>query len=99
MQICALGIGCATVSWVERFRTPAWRPYRAAMFISLGLSGVVPVLHGLSTDGFHKLNEQMSVALVVAQGAMYIFGAVLYAVCISTPDEAEVCPPRGALTI
>lgn len=53
------------------------------MFISLGLSGVVPVIHGLSRDGFQKLNEQMSVALVATQGAMYIFGAVLYAVRIS----------------
>ena len=83
VQICLLGIGCATVSWVERFRKPAWRPYRAAMFISLGLSGVVPVIHGLATFGFQKLNEQMSVALVATQGAMYIFGAVLYAVCVN----------------
>ncbi|KAK8920188.1 uncharacterized protein G6M90_00g069570 [Metarhizium brunneum] len=77
--ICTLGIGCAVVSWVERFRTPKWRIYRASMFIGLGLSGVVPVVHGMSVYGYAGLEERMSISWVIAQGAMYIFGAVLYA--------------------
>ncbi|KAG6021333.1 hypothetical protein E4U41_002523 [Claviceps citrina] len=78
--ICALGAGCGIVSWVERFRTPKWRPYRAGMFIGLGLSGVVPVIHGLSIYGYAGLDDRMSISFVFAQGAMYIFGAVLYAI-------------------
>ncbi|EFY91687.1 hypothetical protein J3458_004915 [Metarhizium acridum] len=78
--ICTLGIGCAVVSWVERFRTPKWRVYRASMFVGLGLSGVVPVIHGMSVYGYAGLEERMSISWVIAQGAMYIFGAVLYAV-------------------
>ncbi|KAG6116896.1 hypothetical protein E4U14_008270 [Claviceps sp. LM454 group G7] len=77
--ICMLGAGCGVVSWVERFRTPKWRPYRASMFIGLGLSGVVPVIHGVTIYGYSGLEHRMSISLVIAQGAMYIIGAVLYA--------------------
>ncbi|RGP70871.1 pho36-regulatory role in lipid and phosphate metabolism [Fusarium longipes] len=78
--ICILGIGCALASWVERFRTPTWRPYRTMMFIGLGLSGVVPVIHGAFIYGFKGLEDRMSLSWVILHGAMYIFGAVLYAV-------------------
>ncbi|KJR86212.1 hemolysin-iii channel protein [Sporothrix schenckii 1099-18] len=45
--IVLLGLACLAVSWLEHFRTPAWRPYRALLFVALGMSGVVPILHGL----------------------------------------------------
>ncbi|KAB5539506.1 hemolysin-III related-domain-containing protein [Coniochaeta sp. 2T2.1] len=78
-SICLLGVGCMTVSWFDHFRTPEWRPYRALMFVGLGLSGVVPILHGLTMHGFHALNERMGLVWVMLEGAMYIFGAFLYA--------------------
>ncbi|KAM0247784.1 hypothetical protein ACHAP5_003792 [Fusarium lateritium] len=77
--ICILGTGCGLVSWIERFRTPTWRPYRTMMFIGLGVSGVVPVIHGTCIYGLQGLEERMSLSWVVLHGAMYIFGAVLYA--------------------
>jgi predicted membrane channel-forming protein YqfA (hemolysin III family) len=52
------------------------------MFIGLGLSGVVPVIHGAFIYGFQGLEDRMSLSWVVLHGAMYIFGAVLYAVCL-----------------
>ncbi|KAK3943284.1 hemolysin-III related-domain-containing protein [Diplogelasinospora grovesii] len=78
-MICLLGVGCLTVSWFEHFRTPAWRPYRALMFVGLGLSGVVPVLHGLTIYGYGTLNDRMGLSWVILQGGLYIFGAFLYA--------------------
>ncbi|KAM4067063.1 integral membrane protein [Hirsutella rhossiliensis] len=78
--ISLLGAGCAVVSWIETFRTPAWRPYRAAMFIGLGLSGVIPVVHAITVHGYQVVEDRMSISWVIAHGAMYIFGAVLYAV-------------------
>ncbi|KAH7131520.1 mPR-like GPCR protein [Dactylonectria estremocensis] len=77
--ICSLGVGCALVSWIERFRTPTWRPYRTMMFVALGLSGVVPIFHGSMIYGVQGLHERMSLGWVVLHGAMYIFGAFLYA--------------------
>ncbi|KAI1454359.1 HlyIII-domain-containing protein [Annulohypoxylon moriforme] len=73
--IFTLGFGCGLVSWVEQFRTPRWRPYRAAMFVGLGLSGVVPVCHGLSIYGYQSLDERMGLNWVLFQGFLYIFGA------------------------
>lgn len=64
-----------------KFRTPAWRPFRAFMFIAMGLSAVVPVLHGLQMYGFKQLENQIGLTWLVTQGVLYIFGAMLYAVC------------------
>ncbi|KAJ3453757.1 hypothetical protein MRS44_013902 [Fusarium solani] len=77
--ICLLGTGCAVVSWAEQFRTSKWRPYRAMMFIGLGLSGFIPVIHGITIYGYKGLENRMSVTRIIIHGAMYIFGAALYA--------------------
>ncbi|RSL69762.1 hypothetical protein CEP54_002200 [Fusarium duplospermum] len=77
--ICILGLGCAIVSWVERFRTPRWRPYRTMMFVGLGLSGVVPIIQGAFIYGIQGLEDRMSLSWTALHGAMYIFGAFLYA--------------------
>ncbi|KAI2471185.1 HlyIII-domain-containing protein [Annulohypoxylon bovei var. microspora] len=75
--IFLLGFGCGLVSWVERFRTPRWRPYRAAMFVGLGVSGVVPICHGASIYGYKSLDDRMGLNWVLFQGFLYIFGAFL----------------------
>lgn len=51
------------------------------MFVGLGLSGVIPVLHGVTIYGYSGLEDRMGISWVIFQGALYIFGAVLYAVC------------------
>jgi adiponectin receptor len=53
------------------------------MFVGLGLSGVVPILHALSFHGYRELDERMGLSWVILQGALYIFGAFLYAVSTS----------------
>jgi len=73
------------VSWVERFRTPDWRAYRTAIFVGLGVSGVVPICHVLSKYGYQQLDAQMGLSWVLLQGFLYIAGAGLYAV--RTPDR------------
>ncbi|KAI5458687.1 hemolysin-III related-domain-containing protein, partial [Mariannaea sp. PMI_226] len=78
--IFLLGTGCATISWVEQFRTPKWRLYRAMIFMGLGLSGFIPIIHGVTIYGFKGLEDRMSVTWIIIHGAIYIFGAVLYAV-------------------
>ena len=50
------------------------------MFIGLGLSGLVPVIHGITIYGYKGFEGRMSFAWTITQGALYIFGAVLYAV-------------------
>ena len=50
------------------------------MFIALGVSGVIPIIHGVSIYGLQGLEDRMSLSWVVLHGVMYIVGAVLYAV-------------------
>ncbi|CAK7270350.1 hypothetical protein SEPCBS119000_004043 [Sporothrix epigloea] len=85
--IVLLGLACLAVSWLEHFRTPAWRPYRALLFVALGVSGAVPIAHSLLLleDGdtlrarYLQLDERMGLNWVLLQGLLYVTGASLYA--------------------
>ena len=52
------------------------------MFVGLGLSGVIPVIHGVLAEGYDPLNARMGLTWVLLQGGLYIFGAFLYAVSL-----------------
>jgi adiponectin receptor len=77
-MIVLLGAACAAFACVDVFRTPAWRPYRASMFVALGLSGVIPVVHGLVLDGLGTVDQRMGLRYVLVEAALYISGAGLY---------------------
>ena len=79
-QIFALGTGCTAASVLPRFRTPDWRPFRAAMFVGMGLSAVIPVMDGMRLYSLNQMLRQMGLGWVVLQGLLYIVGAGLYAV-------------------
>ena len=68
-----------TVSWLDHFRTPEYRTFRATVFVGLGLSGIVPFIHGLLIYGYTELNQKMSLNLVLLQGFLYVTGAAIYA--------------------
>jgi adiponectin receptor len=48
------------------------------MFVALGLSGVIPVLHGLALDGPRVMDQRMGLRYVALEAGLYIFGAGLY---------------------
>lgn len=74
-----LGAACATVSLSSKFRTPDWRPVRAAMFVAFGLSGALPVLWCLYTDGTDETWNRFGLGWLLAEAALYIGGAGIYA--------------------
>jgi adiponectin receptor len=80
LQITSIGVATAIVVLFPQFRTPAWRPFRAFMFVAMGLSAVVPVFHGIQMFGVEQLNQQMGLSWLVTQGFLYILGAGIYAV-------------------
>ena len=88
---------CTTVSLAPKFRSPVWRPFRAAMFVCMGLSAVVPVLHGLNLYGFEEMRGRMALSWVALQGFLYILGAGLYAVSHSPLMPA--CSSFGQSTL
>ncbi|EXJ91690.1 hypothetical protein A1O3_00240 [Capronia epimyces CBS 606.96] len=79
LMISTLGIACTAASVLPRFRSSAWRPYRALMFVGMGISAVFPVLDGLKTMGLDAMENQMGLSWVVLQGILYIVGAGFYA--------------------
>ncbi|KAI5788455.1 hemolysin-III related-domain-containing protein [Geopyxis carbonaria] len=79
-MITVLSLLCAAVTVNPKFRTPKWRPFRAGMFVALGGSAVVPVLHGVvGLYGAVALDQRMGLRWVVAQGLLYVVGAAIYA--------------------
>ncbi|EOD49944.1 putative hemolysin-iii channel protein [Neofusicoccum parvum UCRNP2] len=80
VMITTNGIACATASALDKFRSPAFRPIRAAMFVALGLSAIFPVVSGLKLYGLRALKERIALDWLVAHGLMYIIGAAIYAI-------------------
>ena len=80
MQITTIGAGTLIAIFYPKFRTPEWRPFRAGMFVAMGLSAVFPVLHGLRMYGYEQLERQIGLSWLLGQGVLYIAGASLYAV-------------------
>ncbi|KAF2432338.1 HlyIII-domain-containing protein [Tothia fuscella] len=79
IMITTIGAATAITSISPQFRTPSWRPFRAAMFVAMGLSAVIPVIHGAFIYSLSHLSDTMALPYVVAQGILYIIGAGLYA--------------------
>jgi adiponectin receptor len=52
------------------------------MFIALGLSGVIPALHYVITDGFWHAINKAALGWLVLMAMLYIVGAVIYAIRI-----------------
>lgn len=80
IQITSIGAATTVVVLFPRFRTPAWRPFRAFMFVMMGMSAVVPVLHGVKIFGAAQMERQIGLSWLVTQGLLYILGAGIYAV-------------------
>ena len=62
-----------------RFRTPQWRRIRATMFVAMGLSAIIPVVHGVQSFGLSHMNKTIALPWLVTQGALYVTGAAIYA--------------------
>jgi adiponectin receptor len=50
------------------------------MFVGMGLSAIVPVLHGLQMYSVQEMQDRIGLTWLLLQGFLYIFGAGLYAV-------------------
>lgn len=79
-MISVIAVGCCVVSVKDRFRTPEWRQFRAGMFLAMGLSAVMPMVHGVLLFGIGGMDERIGLGWVVLQGVLYVAGAALYAV-------------------
>lgn len=74
-----LGALCACVCLMSQFRAPDWRPYRAAMFVAYGLSGLVPLVLRTCLDGFAATSHRIQLPWLLLEALAYIGGALIYA--------------------
>ena len=77
-----LGISSVVVSLWDKFSEPHFRPLRAGVFMSFGLSGVIPGIHWLYSHGWTSWLEssiRASFTSLIIMGALYITGGLLYA--------------------
>jgi len=74
----AAGLGAAYIVLSPEYRGRTGRHARTRVFIAFGLGGVLPVTHLMISHGTNALQE-MGFQWLLAAGAMYIAGAILYA--------------------
>ena len=75
------GLLCIGVSLIKRFASPSYRPVRAAVFLALGLYGVIPVIHAIVFYGGLVTSSQFGTAGVgplVLMGMVYVVGLIMY---------------------
>jgi len=77
-----LGITSIVVSLWPRFGEPKYRPLRAGVFMSFGLSGVIPAVHYSVAEGWLKALNQASLGWLILMGLLYIIGTMFYALRI-----------------
>ncbi|KAI8827154.1 putative hemolysin-III channel protein Izh2 [Fimicolochytrium jonesii] len=65
-------------SLASRFSTPNHRDIRTASFVGLGLSGLIPLLHGFYLHGIATSIEAVSFWHLMGMAAFYIVGAIVY---------------------
>lgn len=84
--VSALAAGCVYATLHPAFRRPKYRPYRAAMYSGLGLSFIIPIIHGLILFGWETQMWRMSLDWMALMTAFNLTGGVLYAlrVCLSS---------------
>ncbi|KAF7344521.1 ADIPOR-like receptor SPBC12C2.09c [Mycena sanguinolenta] len=79
LWISTIGLGAAYIVLNPEYAKPTHRGARTAVFIGLGLAGVVPVTHCLLTEGYRKVLSDLGFSWVLISAALYICGALLYA--------------------
>ncbi|KAL3675161.1 hypothetical protein R1sor_025109 [Riccia sorocarpa] len=76
--ITCLGLLTVAVSLMPKFQTHQFRPFRAILFASMGISGIIPCVHKLALH-WGEPAAQTTFYLEVTMGCLYGLGAVIYA--------------------
>lgn len=89
---CSIGLVLFTAALIisikPKFGTPTYRPLRAAVFLTFGLSNLIPGLH------WYMIAEADFIYpfyLVLLQGLLYVVGAIIYALRVPEKYFAGKC--------
>ncbi|KAI0015769.1 mPR-like GPCR protein [Xylariomycetidae sp. FL0641] len=75
-------LACVTViiMLAPCFQGPRWRSFRLIAFVVTGFAGIAPIAHGIHMFGFAAMARQSGLPYYIAEGAIFLLSAVVYAV-------------------
>ncbi|KAH7083415.1 putative membrane protein [Paraphoma chrysanthemicola] len=76
--VSVLAAGCVYATLHPAFRRPKYRPYRAAMYSGLGLSFIIPIVHGISKFGWETQMWRMSLDWMALMATFNLVGGAMY---------------------
>lgn len=68
------------VAQIDSLSLPAYRTLRASVYLSLGCSGIIPVIHIIIANGYEVGRYQIALYHVITMGLFYIVGCLIYVV-------------------
>uniref|UniRef100_A0AC35TP60 HlyIII-domain-containing protein n=1 Tax=Rhabditophanes sp. KR3021 TaxID=114890 RepID=A0AC35TP60_9BILA len=78
ISIIVMGVAAIIVSLFEKFAQPKYRPLRAGIFLVMGLSAVVPVIHLFFIEDLKIIMAKELIIWNILMGSLYVIGAVQY---------------------
>jgi adiponectin receptor len=76
--VSVLAVACAAAILAPRFQHPNFRPYRTSMYVSLGLSAMAFITHGLIIYGWEIQNHRMGLNYMLTTAMLNLLGAAIY---------------------
>jgi adiponectin receptor len=73
------GLACALTTLHPSFSGPQSRHLRTTLYLLLGLSSFLPIIHGICLYGVEDMNHRMGLSYYLGLGAFHGTGAMLYA--------------------
>lgn len=89
--VSVLAAGCVYATLHPTFRRPKYRPYRAVMYAGLGLSFIIPIIHGIVKFGWETQLWRMSLDWMAAMTTLNLTGGALYAMRVRGINELRTC--------
>lgn len=87
--VSVLAAACAAAILAPRFQHPTFRPYRTSIYVSLGLSAIVFITHGLIIHGWEIQSHRMGLTYMLMMATLNLLGASIYAARI--PKSGTNC--------
>ena len=63
-----------------KFQSSKWRTLRISTFVTMGLSGLLPIIHAAAIYPWALLNEKAGLGYYLVEGLSLVTGTVFYAV-------------------
>jgi adiponectin receptor len=81
-QIGILGSLTIFIMLNPNFHGKKFRIFRVLAFVGTGLSGFVPLIHGVKMFGFSQMMKQSGMLYYVIEGGFLLLGALVYVVSL-----------------